>query len=263
MLRRNPRLDNESLEECYKNEYRDLYMGPEYENMDTYFKKMIERGREIVDIVKRQSQLDLRGLDVLEIGCSVGGILVPFLESGSSVQGFDYDSRYLDYGNKYNPALNLRLGGIDSLKSETIKYDLILINHVLEHLPDPEYALQLIQGSLKANGTVYVSVPGLKNPIYYFSPSQSFLGSLHIAHLYHFTEASLIQLFHDFSVIYIDDDIRSLFRVNKKRGINKNNSVTSEYDDNIAFILQHEKSFDRKVWWAKLFLKNLLNLLIY
>ncbi len=257
LLRTNPRLDSKSLEEFYKKEYRDLYMGPEYGNMNTYLTNMIERGREIIDLIKKQLQLELRGLEVLEIGCSVGGILVPFLEASVSVKGFDYDRRYLDYGNKHNSLLNLQLGGIENLKDEVKKYDLILINHVLEHLLDPIYAIQLIKKSLKTNGTLYVSVPGFKNPKYYFSPTKSFLGSLHIAHLYHFTKISLIRLLNEFEVIYIDNEIRSIFCVNSKGKTHLKENMVSEYNDNVAFLKSYEKSFGRKIWRLKTFLKNL------
>lgn len=258
LLRSNPRLDDNSLGKFYENEYRDLYMGPEYVNMNTYLTNMIDRGREIIDIITKQLQIKLQGMEVLEIGCSAGGILVPFLEAGASVKGLDYDRRYLDYGNNHNPALNLQSGGIESLKNETKKYDLILINHVLEHLSDPKRAIQLIKNSLKNNGMLYISVPELKNSKYYFSPSKSFLGSLHIAHLYHFTEKALKNLLNEFVVMYIDNEIRSLFRIKRNTEANLKTNMFSEYNDNIAFITNHEKSLSRTAWRLKTFLEKLL-----
>ena len=88
--------------------------------------------------------------------------MVPFLEAGATVKGYDYDRRYLDYGNSRNPALNLCFGGLEDLKAEDKKYDLIIINHVLEHLSSPEATLEQVKGNLKPDGILYIGLPGLK-----------------------------------------------------------------------------------------------------
>lgn len=256
LLRTNPRLDKYSLDEFYKHEYRDLYMESE-DVEEGYFKGMILRGREIKDLIKEHyTEIGFRGMEVLEIGCSAGGLLVPFLDEGATVQGYDYDQRYLNYGNKLMPALNLLFGGLEKLKSENKKYDLVIINHVLEHLPDPNHAIEIINNSLKPNGILYVSVPGLKNPEFYFSPIKSFVGSLHIAHLYHFTELSLVQLMKGFKVIYIDDAIRAIFQLNGNESTLSTN-LSSEYSVNLEFINQYEKSFKWKRKRLGIILKNI------
>jgi 2-polyprenyl-3-methyl-5-hydroxy-6-metoxy-1,4-benzoquinol methylase len=259
LLRTNPKPDNKSLDEFYREEYRDLYTGPEYGDMNSYFLDMIERGKEILSLIKNYSPLEFKNLDVLEIGCSAGGILVPFLEAGANVKGYDYDQRYLYFGNNCNPSLNLNFGGLEDLRNEAKKYDLILINHVLEHLADPELAVKTIRKSLKADGILYLSVPGLKNPDYYFSPTKSFLGSLHIAHLYHFTESSLKWLMKDFDVLYIDDEIRSIFKAADKEKVHLKENSTSEYFENMQFVQNYERSFKRKAWWIKASLRNFLD----
>jgi 2-polyprenyl-3-methyl-5-hydroxy-6-metoxy-1,4-benzoquinol methylase len=260
LLRTNPRLDKYSLEEFYKCEYRDLYMESERVGKG-YFEWMVVRGRMIKGLIKGYcAEIDFSGMDVFEIGCSAGGLLVPFLEEGATVRGCDYDQRFIDYGNKLRPGLNLFHGGLDNLKSENKKYDLVIINHVLEHLPDPNHAIEIINNSLKPNGILYVSVPGLKNPEYYFSPIKSFMGSLHIAHLYHFSELSLVQLMKGFKVIYTDDTICAIFQLNgNESGLRA--SLSSEYLGNIEFINQYEKSYKWKMKRLGLILKNIPNLI--
>lgn len=253
LLRTNPRLDKNSLSEFYKKEYRDLYMESK-EVEEGYFKNMIVRGREILDLFKVHCKgIDFKGMGVLEIGCSAGGILVPFLEAGATVKGYDYDWRYLDYGNNYNPALNLCFGGLENLENEGEKYNLIIANHVLEHLPDPQYAVNLIKGSLITNGILCIGVPGLKNPAYYFSPTKSFRGSLHIGHLFHFTRQSLMMVTRGFSVIYINDEIRAIFRKEKTAS---EDVITSEYSSNLEFIEKYEKSLRYKIKRLKIILKD-------
>ncbi len=257
LLRTNPKLNDKSLEEFYIKEYRDLYTGPEYGDMKSYFLDMIERGKEILNLIKKYSLSKLEGLEILEIGCSTGGILVPFLETGATVKGFDFDQRYLDYGNNYNSCLNLHFGGLKNLRNEKKKYDLILVSHVFEHLPNPKSAVDLIKNSLKSKGLLYVSVPGLKNPEYYFSPIKSFLGSLHIAHLYHFTELPLVQLMKGFEVLYIDDKIRGIFQFNGNESSTLSTNLSSEYLVNLEFINQYEKSFKWKKKRLGIIFKNI------
>jgi len=214
LLRTDPRLTERSLRMFYEKDYRDLYMGEEYGDMENYFRGMVRRGTYMKDLLKDHVPgLWLKGMDVLEVGCSAGGILEPFLKAGARVKGYDYDKRYLEYGNSRNKGLNLCCGGLEDLRDEIARYDIIIMNHVLEHVIDIRGAIELIKNSLKKNGIFYVSVPGARNPEYYFSPSKSFIGTIHIAHLYHFTKATLANFLEGFSCYFIDDTVRGIFRV--------------------------------------------------
>lgn len=256
LLRTNPRLDKNSLTEFYINEYRDLYMESK-EVTEGYFKNMISRGREVIELIRRCcAGIEFKGMDVLDIGCSAGGILVPFLEAGATVKGYDYDRRYLDYGNSRNPALNLCFGGLEDLKAEDKKYDLIIINHVLEHLSSPEATLEQVKGNLKPDGILYIGLPGLKNPAYYYSSSKSFLGSLHIGHLYHFTSASLLRLMKGFEPLYIDEEIKAVFRMAGGKDA-AYGALLPEYDETLAFIRQYENDFMWKLRRLKIILTDL------
>lgn len=247
LLRTNPRPDSSSLDLFYSSEYRNLYMGPPYSDMQSYFCDMVERGRSIFSLIKKYApQVDFSQMEVLEIGCSAGGVLLPFLEAGASVKGLDYDERYLTYGNGHNPSLNLHFGGIESLKGEGPKYDLILINHVLEHLHDPKSALQAIRNNLKMGGILYVSVPGLRNPAYYLSPTKSFLGAVHIGHLFIFSKLLLLRLLKEFEVLYIDDQVRAVCRSGCCEYRLEEN-LASDYFPNIEFITKYEKSLLWKI----------------
>jgi SAM-dependent methyltransferase len=229
----------------YQQDYRDLYMGEEYKGMESYFQGMIRRGIYVKEFLKKHVKgISFKNMNILEVGCSAGGILLPFLESKAKVKGYDYDKRYLDYGNKYNKELNLCYGGLSDLKNEKNKYDLIILNHVLEHLPNIQETLTLVKEALKPDGLFYVSVPGLKNPEYYFSPTKSFLGSLHIAHLYHFSRNSLINAIKGFSPIYVDEEVRGIFKI----GDNNLENSQSEYSDTLKYIQWYEHSPIAKIY---------------
>lgn len=256
LLRSNPRLDKNSLTEFYINEYRDLYMESK-EVEEGYFQNMIVRGREIIGLIRKYCNgIEFNNMDVLEIGCSASGILLPFLEAGATVKGYDYDQRYLDYGNNFNSSLNLCFGGLETLEAKNKKYDLIIVNHVLEHLSKPETGLDAIKRNLKENGILYIGVPGLRNPAYYYSSVISFLGSLHIGHLFHFTELSLIRLLKNFETIYTNDKICAIFRYNNKKA-DLNLRLESEFYPNIEFIKKYERSLTWKIRRLRIIMKNL------
>jgi SAM-dependent methyltransferase len=241
MPRLEPRLDDESLREFYKKEYRDLYM-ESLKVLDGYFRNMVMRGKGILHLIKRSAGLrSLNGLDVLEIGCSAGGILVPFLEEGARVKGYDYDHRYLSYGNTFNRNLNLCFGGMNEIGKDGRLFDVVVINHVLEHFSDPAEAITKIRGILKKDGLIYVGVPGLRNPYYYHSPVKSFLGAMHIGHLYHFSPQLLLRLMKGFQALHLDGEIKGVFRLKES---SRNSTFTaepgSEYKKTMDFILRYE-----------------------
>lgn len=250
LIRTNPRLDKASLIEFYRLEYRDLYMGSEYGSMKNYFDGMVLRGEEFLNLLRKyRTDIKINRLDVLEIGCSAGGILVPFLESGARVRGYDYDQRYLDYGKQRVPNLDLCCGDIENLKGENKQYDMIIFNHVLEHLSNPIEVVQLLKEKLREDGILYVAVPGLTNPEYFFSSTKSFLGALHIAHLFCFSQQTLINTLEGFSPIFIDTKICAIFcHDTEGQAAGRAHIKKNEYLATINFIKRYEHNY---IWRFK------------
>jgi 2-polyprenyl-3-methyl-5-hydroxy-6-metoxy-1,4-benzoquinol methylase len=257
LLRTNPRLSQESLGEFYQQEYRDLYMGPEYKGLESYFQGMIRRGIYLIELIRRfYPDIKLAGKNVLEIGCSMGGILVPFLKSGAKVKGYDYDQRYLDYGKNRYPGLELLKGGIEKLEAENVQYDIIILNHVLEHLACPGVAVDLLKARIKPEGIIYVSVPGVSNPEYYFSSNKSFLGALHIAHLYHFSPKTLCREFRGFVPVHIDNQVNALFKLDDGKAGGSCDSHKDEARRLVKFIRVYEFSWHWRLLRALLRIKE-------
>lgn len=240
ILRTNPRLDQNSLKEFYGKEYQDLYFNTETSGIPAHFKAQRTNGLYIKDfIASHHKDFKLNGRTVLEIGCSAGGILAPFLKAGATVRGYDYNDNYLEYGKSVDKRLDLRHGGIDDIINITERFDLVIMNHVLEHMYNPKEAIQAASKLLKDNGILYLSVPGVKNAQYYNSHTKSFLGSLHIAHLYYFSRNSLLSIMDNFEPIFIDDKVRGIFRRSPDKKVA---AFADEYDRNINFILWRENS---------------------
>ncbi len=240
ILRTNPRPGEHSLKEFYSQEYQDLYFNTDSASLSGHFQAQFVNGVYIKDFISAHSKhFTLKGKSVLEIGCSAGGVLMPFLKAGAVVRGYDYNDRYLEYGRGINKDLDLRHGGIDEVKNIRDRFDLIIINHVLEHLADPREVIAIAGNLLKDDGILYLSVPGIKNAHYYNSPVKSYLGSLHIAHLYHFSRKSLISIMDNFEPVFVDEKVRGIFIRSPGE---KAPPFPREYDSNLRYILWRENS---------------------
>lgn len=240
MVRANPRLDQNSLREFYAKEYQDLYFNTETSGIAAHFRAQHTNGLYIIDFMESHyKDFKLNGKTILEIGCSAGGILVPFLKAGAIVRGYDYNDSYLEYGRGVEKNLDLRHGGIDDIRNLRDRFDLIIMNHVLEHMHNPKEAIQVAGELLNEDGALYLSVPSIRNAQYYNSPTRSYLGSLHIAHLYYFSRNSLASIMDNFEPIFIDDKVRGIFRRSPGK---KAAPFPDEHDKNIRFIMWRENS---------------------
>lgn len=94
---------------------------------------------------------------VLEIGCSSGGILSSFKDGGAQVLGLEFENEYSDYGRMQG--IEIKNISVDDLDK---KFDLIILNHVLEHIPYPIIELKKIGAKLSDQGILFIEVPSLE-----------------------------------------------------------------------------------------------------
>ena len=113
----------------------------------------------------------------MEFGAGGGWNLIPFQKEGITTKGYDYSPSLVSLGRRRG--LNLFQGGIDDIKGH---FDLIILNHVVEHFSDPIANLKKIKKHLNPQGIVYIAVPNVEN----FS-----MGQLQNAHTYYFTLPTL------------------------------------------------------------------------
>jgi len=160
IIRANPCLSNDSLIKFYQKDYRDIYDVFEYktQNIDEekiYIQKTIE-GQSLAEFIK---YFDINPKIVFDIGCNNGAMLEGFKEMGCECYGVDYDINSINFGKKKHH--NVILGSLKQIKQINKKADLIILNHVLEHIIDIEKFLNDLHELLSPKGLLYVSVPGL------------------------------------------------------------------------------------------------------
>lgn len=205
-----PRMTQASYNKFYDLEYRRLYLGSGSPS-HSYFEKQYNRGREIYGFISNTvfDGRQFKDLNVLEIGCSSGGILNYFNEKGCQVMGVDLDSNYLQYGReKYG--LTLLKGSLKNVPSN-YKPDIIIYSHVLEHILNLDEELSNIKKIVSPNTLLYIEVPGIKN--IHKAYNHDLLYYFQNAHTFHFSLTSLTNLLNKFGFkLFIGDEfIKSIF----------------------------------------------------
>ncbi|KPK96606.1 MAG: hypothetical protein AMJ95_13260 [Omnitrophica WOR_2 bacterium SM23_72] len=215
LIQSNPRMDQASYNKLYSQEYNMLTHGEEKPTKEFFFDRYFF-GQKIYRYLKEFFSKNCKDMFVLEVGCSSGGILAYFRDKGCQVLGLDIGEEYVRFGRE-NYNLDLRTGTFLSCPLER-KPDIIIMSHVLEHLLRPQEELNFVKSLLNEKGFVYIEVPGIKNiPHNYYD--FNFLNYLRIAHVYHFSLASLENLLNKngFRLLKGDERIRSISRPGETR----------------------------------------------
>lgn len=158
LIIQNPRLSADSLDSFYRSGYRPG--SKNNKGCEKLFDRGVRRGTYICDFL-RENGIDYKGSVIFEVGCSYGGILEQFKREGCSVKGCDLDGMPVRYG--VSKGLDLEEGSIDTLKKSGCKADIVVLSHVLEHIPDPILFIKGVKSLLNPGGILYIEAPGMKN----------------------------------------------------------------------------------------------------
>ncbi len=176
LLRNKEIFTEETCAAFYKNDYHKMTFGSDFANRD-YFYEQNKIGLRYYKIV--QSVLgNFSEKKIVEIGCSSGGILYPFMRRNNFCIGYAYNKNYMDFGRRLGLDLRQQDGTIED------NADILIFSHCLEHIPNPVEMLSRIQSSLKPGGIILAEVPNIyRFTMDYISLQHYFT----IAHLFHFT----------------------------------------------------------------------------
>ncbi len=173
----------------------------EYHRNETYveeenlFKNIFLKRVNILSKFKKEGK-------VLEIGCSTGIILSLLQNRGWQTTGIELSSKAGEVAKKRGIQVLVR--DFMQVKIDE-KFDLVILNHTLEHLENPEEVLKKIYSMLTPDGLLYIDVPN------FGGLSAKLMGKnwpllLPEEHLWHFTEKSLKILLkkNDFKIIFAE-----------------------------------------------------------
>jgi 2-polyprenyl-3-methyl-5-hydroxy-6-metoxy-1,4-benzoquinol methylase len=126
---------------------------------------------------------------LLDIGAGTGDFLVAAKEKDWKVEGVEPNSSARNKAEEKGIKLYSDLNEFKDLK-----FEIITLWHVLEHLPDLENKLNQIVSLLAENGTLVIAVPNFKSyDAYYYG---KFWAAYDVPrHLWHFSKNTLEKLF--------------------------------------------------------------------
>lgn len=202
MLLTVPKPSNEELGRYYEN---TNYL-PHTDTRKTLFDKLYQyvKKNATANKVNLLNSLRTETKTVLDIGTGTGDFLWACQKDGWEVTGIEpnQNARKLAQEKLHkvlnNNAINLiydNLKNLQETKAEnSLKFDVISLWHVLEHVPDVENYIKQLRLLLKPNGTLIVAVPNFKSydALYYGKYWAAFDVPRHLSH---FSKKAIAKLF--------------------------------------------------------------------
>ena len=209
LVRSDPYYSQPTLKHFYGNLYRQLYSSHKLTTA-AQFQAAYRGAAQISEFVMPWLR---RNSVVFDVGCGSGATVKYFSDQGHTTFGCDYSKDYIRYGKKLG--LRLYYGSVEKLRKRG-PADLILLNHVLEHFPDPLSELKQIRTLLKPQGLLLIGVPGI------FDIHRSYKGLAEFiqnAHAFHFTQRTLDRVLASTGFIHLSSNstILAVYRKGKPR----------------------------------------------
>jgi len=108
------------------------------------------------------------GINVLEIGCGEGGVLLPFAEKGCHCVGVDLNPIRIDLANDFLKE-EVAAGKMEFLCQNVYDddfltrflgfFDVIILKDAIEHIPEQEKFIPYLKNFLRKDGQIYFGFP--------------------------------------------------------------------------------------------------------
>lgn len=121
----------------------------------------LPRVRQSLDVAFRFLARPRLGQTLLDVGCGNGGFLSCAAEAGWIVSGVDPDPKALAVAASLGH--DVRQGGIETFDGEKARFDVITLNHVIEHLHQPAEVIRAAWHLLKPGGVLYIDTPNIQS----------------------------------------------------------------------------------------------------
>lgn len=207
-----PQPSNENTEKFYSSEYRKQYKGAFQPKPKHCYRETLRA----IDRTTRFLSVYRDGMRVLDVGAGAGFFAYALKRKRISIDGIEPNEEYANYA-RYNLHLDtIRTGFLRDVTTEN-QYDLITINHVFEHLPNPRQAMTQMHKLLRKGGHVLMEVPNIEAT--YHAPNKIF----HVGHLYWYNPNTIQAL--ALQLGFVIDDVQII------SGTNHINIVLTKSDE--------------------------------
>jgi 2-polyprenyl-3-methyl-5-hydroxy-6-metoxy-1,4-benzoquinol methylase len=119
-----------------------------------------KKAAKIVAVVRHALGVDsLDGLRAVDVGCSAGFIADELALAGATTSGVDIDEPGLAKARaRFGERVDFRLARGEDLPFDDGSVDLVVLNHIYEHVVDPEAVVAGIHRVLRPGGLLYLGV---------------------------------------------------------------------------------------------------------
>jgi tetratricopeptide (TPR) repeat protein len=136
---------------------------------------------------------------MIDLGAAVGWQVYSFQVRGWHAEGLEISKTDVEYGT--SKGIRLRQGTIETVDLPDNTYDLVIMTHTIEHVPNPLDVMIKAKRILKPGGLLVVSTPCADSlPYYWCGPKWLVFGE----HVLFFSRKNLIQLFEKAGLQVID-----------------------------------------------------------
>ena len=108
--------------------------------------------------LEQEMKLDKQSDQILDIGSAGGAFLEAARQLNISAVGLEINPWLVNWGIS-NYKINLKVGNIEGILASTVKYKVISLWDVLEHLPNPQASLKIITSKIEKKGYLILSLP--------------------------------------------------------------------------------------------------------
>ena len=158
-----------NLERYYSEEYAPINLNPVATcalrpGSNSFFS--LKRYAELYKLIELYVDKDSK---ILDVGCALGGLLAFLKEKGhKELYGIDVIEEYVRLSNNKN----IKVGNVYDIPFEDNYFDLIVLDHVLEHLVDLKTVIKELKRVLSRDGFLFIGLPDASrydNMIFWFT----------------------------------------------------------------------------------------------
>lgn len=206
----------------------DYHRDDSYIEEEQLFKNIfLRRVKEISKFIKSGK--------VLEIGCSTGIMLSLFKNKGFEVEGVEISRKAAKKAKARG--INVNVAFFEKINFNQ-KFDLVILNHTLEHMENPLKVLQKVKTILKPKGLLMIDLPNFDSPVARFLKKR-WMHLLPDEHLWHFTPRA-------FEILFKKMDLKIL-KIKKASGIW---DFSNPYKEVFQSLISFKKRFFKNVLTA-------------
>lgn len=107
-----------------------------------------------------------KGAKILDAGCGAGEFLLKLKKKGLLPYGVEINEQAALKGQQ--KGLNIHAGTLKGARFPDKFFDIITLNHVLEHVPSPNRTLKELKRILKDDGMLIIAVPNINSCVFKF-----------------------------------------------------------------------------------------------